>query len=101
MEGEHKDIIEKTCITVRHSDIMRKKQMGVTWRLIVRYGLKHLETCIPREEFINENYDRVRRSSEYAKIVHKLRNEFPKVWDAIVLEKKGEVNASTQQRIHG
>lgn len=86
------DAIEKTCITVRHNDVVRKKSLGLTWRYIIRAGLRHVETCIPREQFLNDNYDKAKRSSEYAKIVHKLRNEFPAVWDQIVSEHKNEVH---------
>jgi len=89
------DKIEKQCVTMCHNDRVRKQQLGVTWRLIIRHGLKHLEECIPKAEYIQNAYDKATRSSEYAKLLYRLRNEYPKVYEALTTTRKSETDGST------
>lgn len=67
----------------------RKIKAEVTWRYVISQGLKHIEECQPRAQFLQDNFDSVTRARNNMKLRYWLMNKYPKLWNEFFMEEKG------------
>lgn len=63
-----------------------KKNTGLSWRYIIARGKTHMDVCIPRQEFMDENFQQALNYKNVSKLKHWLGEKYPKIYNEFVQE---------------
>lgn len=67
-------------------DAKWKRRSGLTYRYIIAKGRQHMEMCVPRQEMLEENFQKALHARNNAKLKYWLQNKHPKIWDRFLEE---------------
>lgn len=75
-----------TSCRVTKEQLEFKEKCGMKWRYLIQKGIEHITVCVPKQESISDAYRRAQATGINAKIVHNLRERYPKMHDQLLSE---------------
>lgn len=66
--------------------IEKKKKLDYHWRFLISKGFLHMEQCVPRAEFLEENFQKALHARNNMRLKYWLQKKYPKIWDEFVTE---------------